>query len=464
MPKDAPFDPCRQWLGIDAVDLGHSRLVLGVRPEESDPSVVLRAAEARLNLLRAISPGPFELARTSLIKRVEEAREKLLAEIAASPSRPVQIPVGGFAMPAPPSHLAAALPATPPPVPGRGGAWGGGDPRGDGDGFGNITIRTSVSRKKTPVAGIALALLALAAVAAGLGYYTFVIKGQRQLAGLDQRNDGKSGQESKNKKKPSQQERERERLEQEQKEHKQKEQERLEQERLEQEQKEQEQKEQERLEQELEEREQREREQKKLEEEKNQQKPDKQDPEPKETAQQLDDTLARLFAAMRSQDGEPDDDAIAELLVNASDKALDQRARKRVAGWRDLATSYKGFLDYRTQALAAVKAGDEYDVKGRKIAVVEVDDKKFKYHENGRNKMVTWDELPAGIMLAIVTQWFDETPANDLFIGAYHCAKQEPNPTLAREHWEKAQAGGADASTLIPLLDDPVFTRGMKDE
>ena len=84
MPNEAPFDPCKQWLGIDAVDLGNARLVLGVTQQEADPIAVLRSAEARLNLLRAISPGPFEMARAGLIKRVEEAREKLLAEIASS--------------------------------------------------------------------------------------------------------------------------------------------------------------------------------------------------------------------------------------------------------------------------------------------------------------------------------------------------------------------------------------------
>jgi hypothetical protein len=475
MAKDAPIDPCRQWLGIDAVDLGNARLVLGVKPEEGDPLVVVRAAEARLNLLRAISPGPFELARTSLIRRVEEAREKLLAEIAASPPRPLQVPAGGFAMPAPPSQLAAATPAvptpppssglgTPPPVPGQGGAWNSGDSRAEGDGFGNISIRTTVYRKKTPVAGIALALVALAALAGGLAYYTFVIKDQRQLAGLDQLNGGISGQEHKNKKKLSQSQREREQAEREQAEREQAEREQAEREQREREQREREQREREQREREQREREQREREQKELEREKNEQQPAEQDPKPKETAQQLDDTLAQLFATMRSQNAEPDDDAIAKLLAAASQQAFDKAAKKRVATWRELATYSKGFLGFRKQALAAVKSGDEYDVKDRKIAVVEADDKIFKYHDNGVNKTVPWNELPAGIMVAIVKQWFDGKPANDLYIGAYHVTKPEPNPKLAREHWEKAEAGGADASALLPLLDDPVFTRALQDE
>ncbi|NCA12309.1 hypothetical protein EBR56_11025, partial [bacterium] len=68
-----PFDPCRQWLGIDAVDLVDPRRVLGLGPGEANPLAVLRAAEARLTLLRGVDPGPFAVARQALMTRVEEA-------------------------------------------------------------------------------------------------------------------------------------------------------------------------------------------------------------------------------------------------------------------------------------------------------------------------------------------------------------------------------------------------------
>ena len=168
---------------------------------------------------------------------------------------------------------------------------------------------------------------------------------------------------------------------------------------------------------------------------------------------------------MQSTDGSPDSDDIMELLEHASGQARGADAQKRVARWRTLHTYRKGFLDCRRQALAAVKAGDEYDVKDRKIAVVQVDDKVFTYREKGQNKTWATADLPAGLVLAIVTSWFDARPANDLYLGAYHFTKQQPNAGLAREHWEKAAAAGAaDASLLLPLLDDPVFTRAMTGE
>ena len=508
MAKDVPFDPCRQWLGIDAVDLGNARLVLGVTPEESDPLVVLRAADARLNLLRAISPGPFELARTSLIKRVEETREKVLAEIAASP-RPAAGVAGGFAMPAPPSQLAAASPqvpivpsvglppAVPPAVPPMvpGGGWS--QPAGDGNGFGHVAIRTTVYRKKTPVAGIALALLALASLAGGLAYYVITKeKAQHSRAArsddrLTARADppanvgatesvaqrsaepaagrkhggmtrkarredepppdpssdraistGKPRSPEKGRRPPPQPDPQPE--------------------------------------------------------EKSevvvpppaamepppppekttlnppeapQQKPEEESPakenpvqEKPEQDRQLDDTLAEVLKAMQQQEDDTVKRRLAEAFEQAGGRNFGNAASQRIDSWQQLANYYKGFLEFREKALAAVQAGNEYEVRNKKIAVVEIDDTEFKYRVAGETKRTDRDKIPGGIVLAILMEWFDANPANDLYVGAYHLAKEESAPELAREHWEKAEAGGADASALMPLLDDPVFARAMAEK
>jgi hypothetical protein len=475
MPTDAPFDPCRQWLGIDAVHAGNARLILGVSPQEADPSVVLRAAEARLNLLRAISPGPFEMARAGLIKRVEEAREKLLAEIAASPQRPRSDSAVPFAMPAPPSQRAAGVPpiaatrpaaipavpalpptippAVPPTVPG-------GDFRGDGFGAETIAIRPTVYRKKTPVAGIATALLALSALAGGLVYYAYYVKpnakksGERQSARAEvdaapispqppqdrrpkggTRSPDPTSDDAVSTSKPPSARNERRRPARPEPEH----------------------------------------------DPEHEQQPEVFSP-PKETARpvaapppeamagdmtedtaeetpQLDATLAEALESLQRQEY----DTVTTLLAAASKKtgsrASGSAAKQRLESWQQLAVYSKGFMDYRQKALAAVKAGDEYDVKNQKVVVVEVDADTFKYRSAGGNKTVSRDKIPAGIVLAIVMQWFDKNPANDLYLGAYHLSKPEPDLQRAREHWEKAQTGGADASALMPLLDDPVVAK-----
>jgi len=174
---------------------------------------------------------------------------------------------------------------------------------------------------------------------------------------------------------------------------------------------------------------------------------------------QLDATLAKTLEALRQQEY----DTVTRLLGTASKQTGGRRAgsvaSQRIDSWQQLATYFKGFMEYREKALAAVKSGDEYDVKNQKISVVEVDADRFIYRSAGSNKTVARDKIPAGIVLAIVMQWFDANPANDLYVGAYHLAKPEPDLPRAREHWEQARAAGADASVLMPLLDDPVFAK-----
>jgi len=500
MPKDAPFDPSRQWLGIDAVDLGNARLVLGVSPQEADPSVVVRAAEARLNLLRTISPGPFEMARAGLIKRVEEAREKLLAEMGAVPSRPQPQPgtqpgaAVAFAMPAPPSQtagMAAAQPSLPPGVapglppnvpPAVPSAVPSVPPTVPGGGIETIAIRKTVYRKKTPVAGIALTVLALSGLAGWLVYYTAYgkLKGgkpkapkpeERQTALADPkpaavsparktvRRADKDDEEpvdstsdrAVSTSKPPSSRKERKRPEPE-----------PEKERMPAE------------------------DSATMEADMPPPKPMRRPTPERPPAQQpdemkdmaekpagdkpaddppaeamaeedsrLDATLGEALEALRRQE----DDTVTQLLAVASKQADGKEAKQRVANWKLLAVYYKGFLEYREKALAAVKPGDEYEVKNQKVGVVEVDDEKFIYRTAGGNKTVSRDKIPAGIVLAIVTQWFDANPANDLYIGAYHLAKPESDPNRAREHWEQALAAGADASDLLALPDDPVFAK-----
>jgi len=465
-------------------------MVLGVSPQEADPLVVLRAAEARLNLLRAISPGPFEMARAGLIKRVEEAREKLLAEIAASAPRPPRADAAvAFAMPAPPSQRAASeppvpvtrpgvVPGGPPAVPGAvppvpptvpGGAF-----QGNGGGVETIAIRTTVYRKKTPVAGIATALLALSAMAGWLFYYTSSGKAKEKKSGEHQtaraepaaaRSSPEPAKERRSQaavppvdptddravstSKPPSQRKERNRRP------------------------------------------------------RPEPGPQPEDapaaeeaampavpppqpmrpaapPKPADTDSmdgeekpaggkpaevmaeddgRLDAALAEVLEALQRQEYDTVTSLLAAASKQAGRRAIGSAASQRLESWQQLATYSKGFMDYREQALAAVKPGDEYDVKNQKVGVVEVDADRFVYRSAGGNKTVPRDKIPAGIVLAIVMQWFDSNPANDLYIGAYHLAKPEPDPTRAREHWERAEAAGADASGLMPLLDDPVFAK-----
>lgn len=81
-----PFDPCREWLGIDAVELGDPHRVLGIPSSPTTADAIIHAAEARLAGLRGISPGPFARAHEALQARIIEARDALLTTALQMPS------------------------------------------------------------------------------------------------------------------------------------------------------------------------------------------------------------------------------------------------------------------------------------------------------------------------------------------------------------------------------------------
>ncbi len=112
-----PFDPCREWLGIDATELTKPHRVLGIPESMTDGDAIARVAAERLATLAAIAPGPFAKAHTALLSRVAEARDTLLAMAtwdSSDEAVPVAEPV--FHAPPPPSVIAAPPePSLPPP-------------------------------------------------------------------------------------------------------------------------------------------------------------------------------------------------------------------------------------------------------------------------------------------------------------------------------------------------------------
>ncbi|MFM8953469.1 MAG: hypothetical protein ACKOOF_10480, partial [Planctomycetaceae bacterium] len=88
MHDESSFDPCRQWLGIDAVELVTPHRVLGISPLETDPLAIVRAADQKLITLRSIDPGPLARARDALLARVEQSRDAMLAAASAARSSP----------------------------------------------------------------------------------------------------------------------------------------------------------------------------------------------------------------------------------------------------------------------------------------------------------------------------------------------------------------------------------------
>ncbi|MFM8435420.1 MAG: hypothetical protein ACKOBP_08800 [Planctomycetia bacterium] len=441
-----PFDPCRQWLGIDAVDLVDPRHVLGIGPGEADPLAVLRAAEARLAKLRSVEPGPFAVARQALMKRVEEARETVLRQISAgaggaepasrrlsmppppggAPVRPsVSVPAPAPVVPRVPV-VPPAPPQAPPPVAAAG--WPGDDAAPNPSPA--IAIRRKVEYRKQS-SGNWLLLVLLAALAAAAGaIYVFKFRpdllGERAVAARagGERTPAAAPTPApppppplappKPRPKPTP----------------------------------------------------------------DPEPPPAPRPQPAPTPDPRPEPEPAPAPPPAPEPAPPEDTGKLESLLGDAKKALQEGnfaaartaveeagtvaaskpSRTRVERWAELVTFAKGFADYRQKALAAVTPGDEYDLDGKKIAIVEIDDEKLIYRYAGKNTTKPRDKIPGGILMKIVTEWFDDNPANDLYIGAYHATKEEPRFDTARASWEQAQALGADASLLLPLLDDPVLT------
>lgn len=173
---------------------------------------------------------------------------------------------------------------------------------------------------------------------------------------------------------------------------------------------------------------------------------------------EIETAIASALSAIRTSDFDTAD----ALLASALEGGQSMPAKRRVADWQTLAQYAREFAGFREKAIAEVRPGNEFDVNGKKVGVVEIDDKKFIYRFQGRNKTTPRDKIPAGIAMAIVTTWFDERPDNHLFLGAYHATKPEPDLAKARDHWERAEKGGINAEPLFRLLDDPLLQEGAK--
>lgn len=425
----APFDPCRQWLGIDAVDLADPRRVLGVSPVERDRQAIFRAAEVRLATLRSVPPGAFDRARDALVQRVEEARDALLAQIGPQAAFKLSMPPppGGVAAGTPfaaaPPVAVPRVPTVPtvprPPASGLEPPFAADD---DQSGSPGIRIRPAVTyRRSSSGSGVLLLLIAALAAAAG-GLYWYKFRPDAPSRKRVPRAVAKAESPAPVAAAPAPAEDPPPRVVRPPV--------------------------------------------RKLAKEKPPQPPAADDAPPKlpdpptppppappaptaEESPQLEKQLRAVAAALR----EADYDA-----ASAAAAAASAAGGARAEQWSELVTFARGFADYRNQALATVKAGDEYDVDGKKIGVVEIDDERFVYRFAGKNRTAPRDRIPGGIVMAIVESWFDEKPANDLFVGAYHAAKAEPDLDKARAAWERARARGADASLLLPLLDDPILT------
>lgn len=421
------FDPCREWLGIDALDLNDPRRVLGLPPHVRDADAIAQAAAARLQALRRISPGPFAKAHAALVTRVEESRARLLADAGAE----------------------AALPS-PAPAP---------------TGF-----RTPARPRRSSGGGLVIgSIVLLAAVAIGIGLR--VARDGRQVAagplgaGQPAAADhppagGKSpvatpAAEASADEARGRQEREARAAEATRQREAEAEQRRLtaeakqaraaadaESERLATEQ---------RMAAAAEAR---------AEQERRQVEDDRKRAEQERAtmASAVDEALGDAYEAIQRQEF---DTALRAITAAGKNVGDDVEAATRVERWRLFAAYAKEFPTYQQQAFAAANAGREFEADGVRFSIIEIKPHEFVYKLAGRIARVPREAVDPRIEMAVVAGWFaaDGRAANHLFLGARWLSYDPPDVRRARREWQIAGDGGETVAPLMALLDDPVIRR-----
>ena len=464
------FDPCREWLGIDAVDLADPCRVLGLPTGDHAADAISRAAERRLKRLAEVASGPFEKARQTLVRRVEEARDRLLET--AAPSEPASAVPG----PAATAHTSSVHPLeSMEPSP----AADGGPAETD------VGLRMAAPamttgrrarrrrrRRSSGSAGLMVSLGALLTVAVAV-LAIVVVQGLPEQAGRQvasttdiqatasppprssrpesgRRNGSPAGRDVRNTdprgtEHPTPRERPAD-------DH--------------------------------------------ARTPARDSSPARPDPpsdstmdassaadakpadsrpsagdrtsreweiQAAEQAQadrrkRVDRLLSQGLASLQTQDFDAADTVIKQAYSAAGD---DVEAATRADAWRVLATYAREFVGYRDRAFQAASAGREYEAGGEVYSIISVTGSHMVYKASGRVIRIPRDQVEPNLAMAIVEKWFaaDGRAANHLFLGAHLLCLDPPQQERARAEWRIAGDGGEDVGPLLELCDDPVIRR-----
>lgn len=408
------FDPCREWLGIPAVDLVSAHAVLGVSPGETDPTVIAAAAQKRLQILRGISPGPFTKAHAALIVRVEEARDAMLATVPAATQRS-----------SPPARV-------PPPLPSRPVLTEAGNV-GPTLAAPVIVVGDRSRRRQRSVAGGGFAVIALiaAAAAAATAYVAWPRPGSGAARRVASREGAGGPQEASaavppppttaaasDEPAPSPpREPEPPRA------------------------------------------------------------ATRVTPPPAEIPPQPRPVGANTQAATPApapQRGEVerllrdayaalqrhDHDAAAQMIQSAAKAAGDDGDLGTRVGRFDLLVDYaRQFDGHLEKSLASANEGREYAIGDRMISIIEIGPETYAYKEAGRIHRGPRASMPKAFERAILRQWFDADgrAANHILLGVQLLLDEKPSLPAVRDEWETALAGEPATASILPLLDDPIL-------
>ena len=106
--------------------------------------------------------------------------------------------------------------------------------------------------------------------------------------------------------------------------------------------------------------------------------------------------------------------------------------------------------------VAKLTPGDELEIKGNRVAIVEASRNELMIHIFGRQQRYRIEALPVAVIRTLVNRSFSHTPGSKVVLGTFLAMDKEGDRVRARALWEDAAKHGESLGhDLLPELNVP---------
>lgn len=162
--------------------------------------------------------------------------------------------------------------------------------------------------------------------------------------------------------------------------------------------------------------------------------------------------LKKALVAARQAMTDGDLEAAREQLADAEKLARSQEHVQLVERTKELEHYLSEFWAAFDKAYAGLQPTNTITIDTAEAAIVEVRPEALVIKWFGRNRTIPRQGMPAGLVMAIANEWFDEQPANKVVKGAYYFVNGKSEQ--AEQLWSEAGASGVPVKSLMKVLDD----------
>jgi hypothetical protein len=127
---------------------------------------------------------------------------------------------------------------------------------------------------------------------------------------------------------------------------------------------------------------------------------------------------------------------------------------------QDLHDGMEMVTNYNEQFWQAVKtamrtANGEINIGSTPANIVSSDANEITIRMPGKNISATYENMPAGLAVALAKRWFDNKSANKAALGAFYFGSKAPKIDDARALLQEADNLGTDTKHMLLLLNEP---------